>query len=75
MFIPSVWRMKRFADSIPEIMRLQQEMNKLFSNTEQNASQDYPEMNVWEKDDKIVVTAELPGIDPDKINISVTGKD
>ena len=75
MFTPGLWRMKRFADSVLEMVRLQREMNRLFSNAEQNASQDYPEMNVWEKDDKIVVTAELPGIDPDKINISVTGKD
>lgn len=73
MFIPTIWRMKRFADSVPEILRLQQEMNRLFSNAEQNASHDYPTINVWEKDERVVVTAELPGMDPEKIDISVTG--
>jgi len=72
MFNPSFWRMKKFADSVPEIMDLQREINRLFSNVSQTAT-DYPAINVWEKDDRIVVTTELPGMDPEKINISVNG--
>ena len=73
MFGPGIWRMKRFADSVPEIIDLQREINKLFSNVGQGATFDYPAVNVWEKENSLVVTTELPGMDPDNINISVTG--
>jgi len=58
---------------MPEVLQLQREMNRLFSNVGQKSPQDYPAVNVWEKDEKAVVTAELPGIDPEKIDISVSG--
>ena len=35
MFNPSLWRMKKFADSVPEMMNLQREINRLFSNAGQ----------------------------------------
>jgi len=73
MFGPGIWRVKRFADSVPEIIDLQREINKLFSNVGQGTTLDYPAVNVWEKDDSLVVTTELPGMDPDNINVSVTG--
>ena len=73
MFNPSLWRMKKFADSVPEMMNLQREINRLFSNVGQGSALDYPAINIWEKDDSIIVTTELPGIDPEKIDISVTG--
>ena len=73
MFGPGVWRMKRFADSVPEIIDLQREINKLFSNAGQGATLDYPAVNVWEKENSLIVTTELPGMDPDNINIAVTG--
>jgi HSP20 family protein len=68
----SFWRIKRFADSIPEIMDLQREINRLFSSVTQTAA-DFPAINVWEKDNGLVVTTELPGMDPDKINVTVNG--
>lgn len=33
----------------------------------------YPAMNVWANEESAIVTAELPGIVPDEINISVQG--
>ncbi|MGB5217662.1 MAG: Hsp20/alpha crystallin family protein [Smithella sp.] len=65
--------MKRFADSVPEIIDLQREINKLFSSVGQGATLDYPAVNVWEKENSLIVTTELPGMDPDNINIAVTG--
>jgi len=38
MFNPGLWRVRRFSDVMPEIMHLQQEMNRLFS---QCRSKDY----------------------------------
>jgi HSP20 family protein len=72
MFTPSFWRMKKFSESVPEILRLQQEMNRLFSSAGQSASIDYPSINVWQKDGAAVVTAELPGMSIENIDISVT---
>lgn len=73
MFDPSMWRMKRLADNVPEMIDLQREINKLFSNVWQNTTLDYPAVNVWGKDDSIIVTTELPGMDAEDINISVAG--
>ncbi len=33
----------------------------------------YPAMNVWANDEGAVITAELPGVDADDINIAVAG--
>jgi HSP20 family protein len=74
MFNPSLWRVRRFSDAMPEMLQLQREMNRLFSSMGQKSPQEYPAVNIWEKDGKAVVTAELPGIDPEKLDISVSGE-
>ena len=74
MFNPSLWRVRRFPDTMPEILNLQREMNRLFSSIGQKAPQEYPAVNIWEKSGTSVVTAELPGIDPEKMDISVSGE-
>jgi len=73
MFNPSLWRVRRFSDTVPEMLHLQREMNRLFSNVGQKSAQEYPAVNIWEKDGVSVVTAELPGIDPERMDISVSG--
>jgi len=73
MFTPSLWRVRRFTDVMPEMLNLQREMNRLFSNVSQKSPGNYPAVNIWEKDDAAVVTAELPGLDPEKVDVSVTG--
>jgi HSP20 family protein len=73
MFTPSLWRFRRFPDVAPEMIRLQREMNRLFSNVAQRTPQDYPAVNIWENMQSAVVTAELPGIDAQKVDIEVTG--
>lgn len=44
-----------------------------FSNMGQKSPQEYPAVNIWEKGGSAVITAELPGIDPEKLDISVSG--
>jgi len=73
MFAPGLWRVKRFANTFPDMLNLQREVNRLFSNVGHREPLDYPAVNVWEKDDHVVLTAELPGIEPEKIDVSVTG--
>ena len=73
MFTPGFWRIKRFADTVPEMRHLQQEMNRLFSDAGRAATQDYPLINVWEKNDSILVTGEVPGMEPEKMDVAVSG--
>ena len=73
MFSPNLWRVRKLSGVMPEMLQLQREMNRLFSSVGQKSPQDYPAINIWEKDQTAVVTAELPGIDPEKLDISVAG--
>lgn len=57
-----------------EMDRLRREMNRLFSDWPgrvQSTAPSYPAMNVWTDEDSAIVTAELPGVDLEKIDISV----
>jgi HSP20 family protein len=48
--------------------------NRLFRDLERAAiAPRFPAMNVWSGDERVMVTAELPGISPEEITISVTG--
>ena len=73
MFGPGLWRVRKLSGMMPEMLQLQREMNRLFSTVGQKSPQDYPAVNIWEKGQTAVVTAELPGIDPEKMDISVSG--
>jgi HSP20 family protein len=58
--------------------RLQHQMNRLFTDTFADVSRAYapehPTINVWTNPEGAVVTAELPGVDPEDIDISVVGE-
>ncbi|MFH1079540.1 MAG: Hsp20/alpha crystallin family protein [Pseudomonadota bacterium] len=73
MFGPGIWRLGRIADPLREMQRLQREMNRLFSGATELYAHDFPAVNVWRNEDGAIVTAELPGIDPAKLDISVVG--
>jgi len=73
MFGPGIWRLGRIADPFAEVQRLQREMNRLFSGATELYAHDFPAVNVWRGENGAIVTAELPGIDPAKLDISVVG--
>ncbi|OVE75551.1 hypothetical protein BVX98_07500 [bacterium F11] len=60
-------------DLLNEVDRIQSEMNRLFSTARPTSSNSYPALNIWAGDNKLVATAELPGIDPNKLDIAVEG--
>jgi HSP20 family protein len=65
---PSAWQ---------ELDRLQREMNRLFENysgEQRRTAPGYPAMNVWNGTDSAVLTAELPGVDPESVDISIVGE-
>lgn len=61
-------------DPFWEINQLERKMNQVFSNyRDRNNPQTYPPLNVWEGDDGIILTSELPGLEAGDIDISVEG--
>jgi HSP20 family protein len=48
-------------------------MNRLFSGLGQNLNPENPPVNAWVGEADVVVTAELPGVDPSKVEVSVVG--
>jgi HSP20 family protein len=58
-------------DIFSEMERLRREMNNLFSNYgSTSGSSTYPLMNVYDDKDTILVTAELPGLTKEQVNIT-----
>lgn len=59
-----------------EMERLQRRMNRLLESgggSGRFEAPTYPAVNVWVNDDGQLITAEMPGIRPEDINIDVTG--
>lgn len=71
MFSPEIWRFGRMMAPIPEIQNLRREMNRVFSGISQEVSQDFPAVNVWVGEHDAIVNAEIPGVEIEKIDISV----
>jgi HSP20 family protein len=64
---PSFWR---------EFDRLQREINQLSEPGVLKRGRgpvSFPAVNIWTNDDKTWVTAEVPGVDPKEIEISIVG--
>jgi len=63
--------------SFSEANRLRRDMDRLFEvtfpRTQRHKTTSFPAINVWTKDTEgIIVTAELPGVNPEDVDISVT---
>lgn len=65
--VPSSWR---------EVNRLQREMNRLFEDyypSRVRRAPAFPALNIWTSEDGLNITAEVPGVHPEDIDISVVG--
>ena len=61
---------------LQEMDQLQREVNRLFEST--NRGQvfkipSYPAVNIWANEDGQIISAEMPGVHPEDIDIDVTG--
>jgi HSP20 family protein len=60
-----------------EMHRVRRDMNRLFADSAGNLGQGsvpaYPAMNAWANENGVIVTAELPGVSVEEIDISVVG--
>jgi HSP20 family protein len=55
---------------------MQNEMDKLFRDVSTGLTQrsvTFPAINIWSNDESAIITAEIPGIQKDSLDISVTG--
>jgi len=58
-------------DIFSEMEKLRREMNNLFSNYgSTTGSSTYPLMNVYDDKDSVIVSAELPGLTKEQVNIT-----
>jgi len=66
--IPPIWQ---------EMDQLQREMNRLFEThvpARSRTAAGYPAVNIWANEDSLILTAEVPGVSPDDIDINVVGE-
>jgi HSP20 family protein len=61
----------RWPDLFGEMRRAQAEMNRLFGGLRYTPQEEYPPMNVWVGTQGAIVTAAIPGVKPDGIDITV----
>ena len=75
MFELTTW--PRSAWSIfDELESLQENMNRAFRGereTTGHTGERYPLLNVWTSDDGLMVEADMPGVDPSDVDVSVMG--
>jgi HSP20 family protein len=60
----------RFFDSFRELERMQSRLNRLFEYSRASVVE-FPPVNVWTSEDEALLTAEIPGIAAEDIDISI----
>jgi HSP20 family protein len=58
-----------FFNSLKDMQRLQEQLNRLFSSSPQ--ASEFPALNLWVSANDAVVRAEVPGVDPDQLELSI----
>lgn len=56
-----------------ELLRLQQEMSRLFGESGHAPSRAFPATNLYDDGENFMLRSELPGLDKDKLDITVAG--
>lgn len=59
-------------DPFMKMRSLQREVNKLFEHAGES-DMSYPAVNIWGDDNEAVLEAEMPGVNPKDLNISIQG--
>lgn len=70
-----VYPMTRFdwtLDPLRELHRLHRDMNRLLAGFT-TAAEQYPALNLWASPEEAVLVAEIPGVDPKDVDVSVSG--
>lgn len=56
-----------------EMQRFEQEVGSLLTGVNRSRAASFPPINVFASEDDVIITSELPGIDPADVDLSVKG--
>lgn len=56
-----------------EMARLQRDMNRLMEGVGEGSRGEFPPVNIWADEENAMITAEVPGINTEDLDISVVG--
>ncbi len=71
MFWPEFGRYGRVWSPWREVERLQQDVNRILSRESVPYATTFPAVNIWASDQDVIVTAEVPGVDPADLDITI----
>jgi HSP20 family protein len=71
MRLPEVFRDARMPDVLRDMRRAQEEMNRLFGGLRFALRSEFPAVNLWTSPDGVIVTAQVPGVSPDQLDVTV----
>lgn len=60
-----------WSDPFQELRRFQQDIDRAFGSWGETRTSEYPPMNLWAGEDGVIVSAELPGVNPDAVQITI----
>ena len=66
---PSFGHLGAFGD----LRHMRGEFDRAFGGRRRGSTSEFPPLNVWTGEHDLLVTAELPGVDPEEIDITVDG--
>jgi len=69
--LPAVFRDVRLPDLFRDMRRAQEEMNRLFGGFRLALRTEFPAANVWASAEGAIVTAQVPGVKPDELDVTV----
>ncbi len=61
-------------ETAPQVRLLQDRLNKLFANLPDTRRGEFPPINIWANDEKAILVAEVPGIEPNDIDLQVVNQ-
>lgn len=67
--------MTRYWNPWRDLEQLQNEVNRLFPQRQRPAHparEEFPPINVWQAEHSLIITAEVPGLDADELDITVS---
>lgn len=68
---PELLRDVRLLDMLREMRRAQEEMNRLFGGLRFALRSEFPLVNIWVGAEGAIVTAQVPGVSPDQLDVTV----
>jgi HSP20 family protein len=65
----------RKSDPWRELERVHRNANRMFNSNNLNRARQFPPINVWNNENEVIVTAEVPGFSLENINLSLVGNE